>query len=108
VRARNIRTLREAEPSARIDRPSGTHQITTLRDAAAAPTLTEALMTILSQLLSSRTLLSLNQTQLDSIYGLLEAEVLKNEQFMKSFRTKLEREVLPGMTKSPGRSTKQT
>jgi hypothetical protein len=61
-------------------------------------------MTVLSQLLPARTLLSLNQSQLDSIYGLFEAEALRNEAFMKTLRAKLEREVVVGgATKAPAR-----
>lgn len=54
-------------------------------------------MTILSQLLSPRELLAMDASQLDSIYGLLEAEVMQNQEFMKSFRAKLEREIVPVM-----------
>ena len=61
-------------------------------------------MTVLSQLLPARTLLSLNQSQLDSIYGIFEAEALRNEAFMKTLRAKLEKEVVAGgTTKTPVR-----
>ncbi len=44
---------------------------------------------VLSQLLSPRDLLALNQGQLDSLDALVEAEIIKSDQCMKVLKQKL-------------------
>lgn len=52
-------------------------------------------MTILNELLSTKDLIGLNATQLDSIYGLIEKEVLQSEEFLGHLRARFEKEIVP-------------
>lgn len=52
-------------------------------------------MTILNELLTTKDLLNLNATQLDTIYGRIEKEVMQSPEFLEHLRATLEKEVVP-------------
>jgi hypothetical protein len=52
-------------------------------------------MTLLTQLLSPQHLLTLNEDQLDTVYAVVEAEVLKNPEFMSFLSKKIQSEFVP-------------
>ena len=57
-------------------------------------------MAILSQLIPTREFLALSEDQLDTLYSLVEAEAMKNPEFMKHLTNKFQKDILPAMPSS--------